>query len=344
MPPVKVLFLGGTGLISSACARAAVDQGNDVVLVNRGHTRNVPVAPGARVLQTDVRNRDELRSVTAGMTFDSVVQWIGFTPDHVAVDIDVFREAGQYVFISSASAYEKPPSSYLVSESKTPLRNPHWQYSRDKIACEELLLREQTTSGFPVTIVRPSLTYGPSQIPVAVGSWDKPFTLVDRMRRGAPILVPGDGTSLWVVTHNSDFAKGLVGLLGHPEAIGEDFHITSDEVLTWNAIYQELGRAVGVEPRILHVPTDALIAADPDSEGSLWGDKVHSTVFDNSKLRRLVPDFRATVPFAQGIQDTIAWLDAEPSRQAVDEDANRLWDRIADVYGDALRRVAAPTY
>ncbi len=337
---MRLLFLGGTGLISSACAALAVERGHDVVLVNRGRTRIAPSPPGVRVIHADVRNREELRAVTAGMAFDSVVQWIGFTPEHVAVDVDVFRDAGQYVFISSASAYEKPPSSYVVSESTTPLRNPYWQYSRDKIACEELLLREHANSEFPVTIVRPSLTYGPSQIPVSIGSWDRPFTIIERMRRGAPILVPGDGTSLWVVTHNTDFAKGLVGLLGHPEAIGEDFHITSDEVLTWNAIYAELARAAGVEERVLHVPTDALIAADPDSEGSLWGDKVHSVVFDNAKVRRLVPDFRATVPFAEGIRETVAWFDADPSRQAIDDEASRLWDRIAQVYGEALRQVA----
>ncbi len=339
---MRILFIGGTGLISSACAALAVEQGHELVLVNRGRTSNVPLPHGVKVVHADVRDAEALREATAGKSFDSVVQWIGFTPEHIRPDVDVFAGAGQYVFISSASAYEKPPSSYVVSEAITPLRNPYWQYSRDKIACEELLLDAHASTGFPVTIVRPSLTYGPSQIPVSVGSWDKPFTIVDRMRRGAPILVPGDGTSLWVLTHNTDFAKGIVGLLGHPGAVGEAFHITSDQVLSWNDIYLEVGRAAGVEPQLLHVPTDLIVAADPDSEGSLWGDKSHSVVFDNSKLRALVPSYEATTPFAAGIRETVGWFDEDPARQQIDPAANALWDRIAEVYGDALRRVAQP--
>ncbi len=337
--PVDVLFLGGTGLIGSACARFAVEQGHDVTVVNRGRTRLAPAPAGVREVRADVRDSAALRAGIAGRDFDSVVQWIGFTPAHVAPDVELFAGAGQYVFISSASAYEKPPSSYVVSES-TPLRNPYWQYSRDKLECERLLFDAHASTGFPVTVVRPSLTYGPSQVPVSVGSWDKPYTIIDRMRRGAPILVPGDGTSLWVLTHNSDVARGLVGLLGLPGAVGEAVHVTSDEVLTWNDIYCEVGRAAGVEPRLLHVPTDFIVAADPGSEGSLRGDKSHSLVFDNSKLRSLVPSFEATVPFSVGIRDTVRWFDDDVARQAIDADANALWDRIAAAYGEALRLVA----
>ncbi|MFO8008288.1 MAG: NAD-dependent epimerase/dehydratase family protein, partial [Candidatus Brocadiia bacterium] len=239
--------------------------------------------------------------------------------------------------ISSASAYQKPPLDYLISED-TPLANPHWQYSRDKIACEERLMAEYRDSGFPVTIVRPSLTYGPSQIPVAVGSWNKPWTIVDRMRRGRKIIAPGDGTSLWTVTWNGDFAKGLVGLLGHQQAIGQAFHITSDEVLTWDQIYRELGRALGVEPELVHVPSDFIIAFDPGQEGNLLGDKAHSCVFDNSKIKRYVPDFVATTTFAQGIRRVLAWFETDESRRQVDEQANETWDRIIAAYESGLAR------
>jgi nucleoside-diphosphate-sugar epimerase len=226
----------------------------------------------------------------------------------------------------------------MITES-TPLVNPFWQYSRDKIACEELLVDAFEKDGFPATIIRPSLTYGLTQIPVVIGSWDRPFTIVDRMRRGKKIIVPGDGTSIWTITHNSDFAKGLVPLFGHPGAIGEDFHITSDEALTWNQIYQLVGTAAGVEPDILHVPSDGLVAADPDQLGNLWGDKAYSSVFDNAKLKALVPDFHANVPFGEGIARTVEWFDAHRHRQEIDDDANEGWDRVAEVYVEALRLV-----
>lgn len=268
-----------------------------------------------------------------GQEWDVVVQWLAYTPEHVQADLRVFAgRVGQYVFISSASAYQKPPAHWLITE-ETPLENPFWDYSRDKIGCE-MLLRDQTE--VPWTVVRPSLTYGPSQIPVCVGSWDKPFTIIDRMRRGAPVIVPGDGTSIWTITHNTDFARGFVGLLGRPEALSEAFHITSDEALTWNQIYQAVAAAAGVEAKLAHVPTEGLVAADDASLGNLWGDKAHSAVFDNSKLRSLVPDFQAEVLFAEGIRDSVAWFDADPARQGIDDDANELWDRICAVYGDAL--------
>jgi nucleoside-diphosphate-sugar epimerase len=291
------------------------------------------------VLTADATDEAQVRAALEGREFDVVVQWVGYLPGHVEQDVRIFAAAGQYVFISSASVYEKPPSHWLITEA-TPTVNPFWQYSLDKIACEEVLKRAQRESGFPATIVRPSLTYGPSQIPVVIGSWQKPYTIVDRMRRGATIIVPGDGTSIWTLTHNSDFAKGLVGLFGHPGAIGEDFHITSEESLTWNQIYALVGRAAGVEPNILHVPSDGIIASDAEEEGNLWGDKAYSTVFDNAKLRNLVPDFKATVPFSAGIQETVAWFDADPGRQEIDAAANERWDRLARVYGEALLRAA----
>ncbi|HTW10100.1 MAG TPA: NAD-dependent epimerase/dehydratase family protein [Acidimicrobiales bacterium] len=334
-----VLFIGGTGLISSACSAAAVAAGHELWLVNRGKSR-LPAAVGAdHVITADATDARALREALQGREWDVVVQWVGYLPDHVADDIETFAGVGQYIFISSASAYEKPPSHWMVSES-TPLVNPYWDYSRNKIACESLLFDAWHRSRFPITVIRPSLTYGPSQIPVVIGSWDRPFTIVDRIRRGAPIIVPGDGTSIWTITHNSDFAKGLLGLSGNRAAIGEDFHITSDESLTWDQIYLAVGEAAGAVPNILHVPSDGIIASNPDELGNLWGDKAHSTVFDNSKLLGAVPDFKATVPFSAGIKETIAWFDQAPDRQAIDGAANERWDRLAAVYEEALRRAA----
>jgi nucleoside-diphosphate-sugar epimerase len=337
---VRVLFVGGTGLISSACSVAAERAGHELWLVNRGRSSLPATVPEDRVIVADAKDTERLRHALSGMAWDVVVQWVGFQPDHVAADIGTFADVGQYVYISSASVYEKPPSSWLITE-RTATVNPFWDYSQQKIACERVLRRAHEESGFPMTIVRPSLTYGLSQIPVIVGSWERPFTIVERMRRRAKILVPGDGTAIWTLTHNSDFAGGLIGLFGRPQAIGEDFHITSDEALSWNQIYMLVGEAAGVEPDILHVPSDAVVAADPSQLGSLWGDKSNSTVFDNSKLRSVVAGFRARTPFAEGIRETVTWFDADPDRQVIDEAANALWDRLAAIYTDALRQAAA---
>lgn len=336
---MRILFVGGTGLISSASSAAAVEAGHELWLLNRGRSKLPTVVGPERHLLADAVDEDQVRQAVAGREFDVVVQWVGYRPSQVEQDIRVFAGTGQYVFISSASVYEKPPSHWMITES-TPRVNPYWQYSRDKIACEEVLSYAFRKAAFPATIVRPSLTYGLSQVPVAVGSWQKPFTIIDRMRRGAKIIVPGDGTSIWTLTHNTDFAKGLLGLCGHADAIGEDFHITSDESLTWNQIYELVGRAAGAEPDIVHIPSDALVASDPEQEGNLWGDKVHSAVFDNSKLRRLVPDFEATVPFSIGIRETVDWFDDDPSRQEIDQAANEHWDGLVRVYEGALARAA----
>jgi nucleoside-diphosphate-sugar epimerase len=337
---VKLLFIGGTGIISTACVHHAVAKGHDVWVLNRARTRGPDLPDGVSRLVGDANDPEQVRTVTAGHTFDAVVQWVGFTPDHIDRDIEVFADAGQYVFISSATVYRKPPPRYLITED-TPLGNPHWSYADNKIQCEDRLRAAHAERGFRMTIVRPSHTYGLTQIPVCVGSWTRPYTIVERMRRGAPIVIPGDGTSLWTLTHNSDFAVGLVGLLGHPDAIGEAVHITSDEVLPWNEVHAQVAAAAGVEIDVLHVPSDALAAADPELQGSLWGDKAHSLVFDNAKIRRLVPEFDPVVPFARGIRDTIAWFDADPSRQEVDDEVNALLDRVAAVYAEALRRVGA---
>jgi nucleoside-diphosphate-sugar epimerase len=275
-------------------------------------------------------------------SFDAVVDWIAYAAADVERDIRLFRgRTNQFIFISSASAYQKPVGHYLITES-TPLANPYWQYSRDKIACEDRLMKAYREEGFPITIVRPSLTYGDTQIVLAVNSWQKPWTAVDRMRRGKKVIVPGDGSSLWVSTHNSDFAQGLVGLLGHQQAIGHAFHITSDEVLTWDQFYRITAQAAGVEAQIVHIASDYVGACLPDQVAELTGDKAASVVFDNSKIKRFVPGYCAKVPFAQGIQRTIDWFDADSRRKQIDEDANASWDKLIDAYesglDEALRR------
>jgi nucleoside-diphosphate-sugar epimerase len=265
--------------------------------------------------------------------FDAAVDWVAFTPEHIEQDIRVFTGlTRQFVFISSASAYQKPPSSYLITED-TPLANPRWQYSRDKIACEERLMLEFRERSFPATIIRPSLTYGLSQIPLVLGSWQHPWTMMDRMLRGLPVIVPGDGTSLWTVTWNGDFAKGLVGLLGREQLAGHAFHITSDEVLTWDAIYREAAHAVGVEPKIVHIASDWLVAKNLDFEGTLLGDKAHSAVFDNAKIKRFVPGFACTTPWAEGVRRSIAWFTEDPARRTIDEAHNQALDELIGAYG-----------
>ncbi|HEY1762106.1 MAG TPA: NAD-dependent epimerase/dehydratase family protein [Acidimicrobiales bacterium] len=337
---MDILFIGGTGIISTDCVTAALEAGHDVSILTRGRSALPNQVGDARTFTADASDESQVREALGNRRFDAVIQWTAYLPEQVELDLRLYADSGQYVFISSASAYEKPPAHWLITES-TPLRNEFWQYSRDKIACEEVLRAAHQSTGFPMTIIRPSLTYGCSQIPLAIGSWAKPYTVVDRMRRGAKVLVPGDGTSIWTITHSSDLARGLTPLLGHPDAIGQDFHITSDEALTWNQMYALVGKAAGVAPDVLHVPSDGMVAANPDLLGTLWGDKINSSVFDNSKLRSVVPDFKAVIPFEEGIRETVEWFDADPTRQQIDDDANRLWDRVTAVYADALHQLAS---
>jgi Nucleoside-diphosphate-sugar epimerases len=328
---MKLLFIGGTGIISQAVSRLVVAQGHELYLFNRGKRREL-VPEGAKVVEGDIRDPESAAEALRGHEWDAVVNWIVFTPDQAKTDIELFRgRTKQYVFISSASAYQKPLQHYIITES-TPLENPYWQYSRDKIACEKLLMDEHRASGFPVTIVRPSYTYGDTMIPAAINSWTKPWSIVDRMRRGKPIIVHGDGTSLWTMTHNTDFAVGFAGLLGRPEAVGEAYHITSDEVLTWNQITEAIGRAAGVLPKIVHIASDFIISHWPEMEGGLLGDKAVSAVFDNSKIRALVPAFKPKVPFAEGIRRTIAWFEAHPESCGVDEEWNARCDRLIEAH------------
>ena len=324
---MKVLFIGGTGIISSACTKLAIERGIELYLFNRGNTTTRPAPDGARIIHGDIRDPQSARAALQDRTFDAVVNWIAFTPQHVQTDLDLFRGCtGQYIFISSASAYQTPPASVPVTES-TMLDNPYWLYSRNKIACEEMLVRAYRDEKFPMTVVRPSHTYDKTLLP-----FDGGYTIVDRMRKGKKVIVPGDGTSLWTLTHHSDFARGFVGLLGHPAAIGESIHITSDEWLSWNQIFEIVARAAGTEAKMAHIPSELINAYNPNWGAGLLGDKAVSLIFDNSKIKRLVPDFRCTIPFARGAEEIMAWYDADPSRQEVDEKFDRQEDELIAKY------------
>jgi nucleoside-diphosphate-sugar epimerase len=332
---MKVLFIGGTGNISLAVTQLAAARGIELTLLRRGQ-RAAHLPEGVSSIVADIADEAAVAKAIGDGHFDAVVDWIAFTPDQIERDIRLFRgQTNQFIFISSASAYQRPVGHYLITES-TPLVNPYWQYSRDKIACEERLMLAYRDEGFPITIVRPSLTYGNTQIVLAVNSWQKSWTAIDRMRRGKKVIVPGDGSSLWCITHNSDFARGFVGLLGHRQAIGQAFHVTSDEVMTWDQFYRITAEAAGAEARIVHIASDFLGACNPDEIGSLTGDKASSVVFDNSKIKRFVPDYCATVPFAEGIKRTIDWFDAEPARRVIDDEANAAWDKIIEGYEAGL--------
>ena len=331
---MRVLFIGGTGNISTACARLALEAQMDLYILSRGNHRNKELE-GASFLTADINKLADVKKALNGKVFDVVVNFIAYTPEEAERDIQLFSgKCGQYIFISSASAYQKPLSHHLITES-TPLANPYWDYSRDKIACEDLLMKAYREKGFPITIVRPSHTYE-TVIPAAIGSWED-FTLIERMRQGKEIIIHGDGTSLWTMTHSRDFAKGFVGLLGNIHAPGHSFHITSDEVLTWNQIYEAMAEAAGVGLNAVHISSDFIIQiADKMGQegmrGNLLGDKANSAIFDNSKIKRFVPDYVATIPFREGIKQTVEWFDAHPKRIWIDEGNNSLMDAILSAY------------
>jgi nucleoside-diphosphate-sugar epimerase len=337
---MKVLFIGGTGVISSSASEYAVSKGIDLYLLNRG-TRSEFTAKGASVIKGDIRDIENTAEILKKYEFDVVIDWVAYTPENIRADLKLFSgRVGQYIFISSASAYQKPPKHYLIDES-TPLCNPYWQYSKDKIACEDLLMNQYRDNGFPVTIVRPSYTYDKTLIPFIFNSRKYRWTLIDRIRKGKKIIVPGDGTSLWTLTHSSDFAKGIVGLLGNNKTIGNAFHITSDEVLTWDQIVNSIGEAAGRKPEIIHIASEFMGAFAPEYAGGLLGDKSVSVVFDNSKIKRFVPDFCATMPFYKGIRQSIEWHEANEDLCLVDDEFDDLSDRIIDVYEKALSMAKA---
>jgi nucleoside-diphosphate-sugar epimerase len=331
---MNVLFIGGTGIISTACAELAVTRGLKVTLMNRSLR---PPIKGTDSIRADIADLAATEQALGGRNWDAVVDFIAFNAADAEARLRLLRgRVGQYVFISSASAYQKPLSDYLITES-TPLSNPLWEYSRNKIAGEERLLRAYREEAFPVTIIRPSLTYGGPVVPLAVNSWLKGYTAVDRMRRNLPVIIPGDGLTLWTITHNTDFAKGLVGLLGHRGSLGHAFHITSDEALTWNQIYSMTAEAAGVPaPRFVHIASDFIAACLPAMTGTLLGDKSNCALFDNSKIRRFVPGFSATTPYREGIARTIAWYDADPARKVLDAEASAHWDKLIRAYERGL--------
>jgi nucleoside-diphosphate-sugar epimerase len=311
---MKVLFVGGTGNLSLDCSLLALRRGMEVFQLNRG-TRPDRTPQGVTSIRADIRDEEASARALEGHSFDAVVDFIAYGPGQVEADLRLFRDrTAQYVLISSASAYRKPPSRHVIDES-TPLSNPFWQYSRDKIACERILVEEGARMGLGWTIVRPSHTYGSTWIPSAFGSSD--FTVARRMLDGKEVVVQGDGQALWTLTHARDFAVGLVGLLGNPGALGEAVQVMGDEALTWDEIHEAIGEALGVEPRIVHIPSDFIARVDPEMGGHFLGDKTWTSLFDCSKLRRLVPDFRASVPFREGIRESVAYYLEDPGRQKV---------------------------
>lgn len=333
---MKALFIGGTGTISAAVSKLTVEKGWELYLLNRGNKRD-KVPKGANVITADINDEEAVSKLIKDMSFDVVADFIAFVPEHIKRDIRLFSgKTRQFIFISSASAYQKPISYYKVNES-TPLYNPYWDYSRNKIACEDILLKEYRNNGFPITMVRPSHTYNEEKIPVALhgdkGSWQ----VIERIRKGKPVILPGDGTSLWTLTYNRDFAKAFVGIMGNSAAIGEAVHITSDEALTWNKIYDLIGEAFGTEVKKVYVSTDFLVKCKPDLEGGLLGDKSNCAVFDNSKIKRLVPDFTAIVRFDQGVKLCAEYILSHPKLQVMDEKFDAFCDKIIEVQEKAAK-------
>jgi nucleoside-diphosphate-sugar epimerase len=320
---MKVLFIGGTGVISSACSELAISRGIDLYHLNRGKSAGIRKVEEVKTIISDIRNFDETRKALLGYEFDVVVDWIAFEPQHIRNDINLFsNRTNQFMFISSASIYQTPPEKLPITED-TPLDNPFWEYSRKKIACENILRGEYLKSGFPFTIVRPSHTYDKTSIPILGG-----YTALQRMKQLLPVIVHGDGTSIWTLTHHKDFAVGLVGLLGKLEAINEAFQITSDEWLSWNNIYTTLAGELGVEPRLIHVPSDVIARYDREIGDGLLGDKAHSMIFDNTKIKQFVPDFNPQISFRQGAKEIVKWHEENPMPEKYDEHINTLMEKI----------------
>ncbi len=325
---MRVLFIGGTGNISTSVSRYAVKMGIDLYLLHRN--QKTERIEGATSLIADINDKEAVSSVLRGRQFDCVVNWIAFTPEDITRDIALFSDrTSQYIFIGTASSYQKPPLHPVITES-TPLKNPYWTYSHNKILCELLLEESYRSIGFPITVVRPSLTYD-THFPIAIGGWGC-YTLADRILNQRPIIVHGDGTSLWTVTHSEDFAKGFVGLIGHSQAIGHSFHITSDEILTWNQIYETIAEALGCKADILHIPSDFINEIAPSVGAGLLGDKAHSAIFDNTKIKTFVPSFKATIPFNRGIEKTVDFFNEHPERKIINPEVNSTMDKIIDAW------------
>lgn len=324
---MKVLFIGGTGNISTASSRLAMQRGFDLYHLNRGNNSRSP--EGVKTILGDINEPQKLTELKKHQ-WDVVVNWIAFTPEDIERDLALFRgKTKQYIFISSASCYQTPLRYPIITES-TPLYNDLWDYSANKIKCEDRLMRAYREEGFPITIVRPSLTYD-TVIPVAIGGF-REYNTAARILAGKEIIIHGDGTSLWTVTHADDFAKGFTGLLGLTQAIGHAFHITSDEILTWNMIYLILAESLGCELNAVHIASDFICKTEPSYTGTLLADKAESVIFDNSKIKTFVPGYQATIPFSEGIQRTLKWLDADPARKIIDPGEEARIENILSAY------------
>ena len=325
---MKVLFIGGTGNISTWSSWLAVERGMELFLLNRGN-RSVTIQ-GATSIRGDINDVEAIKNALKDHYFDCVVNWIAFTEDHIERDIELFKDkCDQYIFISSTSAYQKPLTHPILTES-TPLANPYWLYSRNKILCEERLIRAYREEGFPAVIVRPSHTYG-TIIPTAIGGGSS-YVIPKRILEGKPVIVHGDGTTLWTLTHSEDFALGFVGLIGHPNTLGHAFHITSDFLITWNQIYQQMGNALGVEPNIVHIPSEFVAHHDPKTGEGLIGDKMWCLIFDNSKIKSFVPEYVATIPFHIGIHKVLDWFQADEKRMEVQPEHDQFIEDLLSAY------------
>jgi len=320
---MNILFIGGTGLIGTACGKRLIKDPNvRLTLLHRGNS--APTYTGTEEIFADANDKDALRRAIAGKHFDVVVNWINYVPEQILRDVEIFNgNIGQYIFISSASAYQKPVSHYRITES-TPLINPYWEYSRNKAICEQTLAE----SGMPFTIVRPSHTYGAGRIPLPIGARDG-WTPLQRILDKKPVIVHGDGTSLWTVTHNTDFARAFAGLVGEPKALGHSFHITSDEAITWNNIVKTVGFVLDVEPEIIHLPSKLIENRYPELKGHLLGDKAESVIFDNSKIKDIVPGFKARVSLAEGVRRELAYWDNR--EKPIDADYNKMMDEMLEL-------------
>ncbi len=338
---MKALFIGGTGTISTAISSRLLEEGHELWLINRG-TRNDALPPGAHIIRADINDEETVARQLEGQKFDVVADFIAFVPDQLERDYRLFRDkTKQFIYISSASAYQKPLSDYRIDEG-TPLANPYWEYSRNKIAGEELLMRLYREEGFPVTIVRPSHTYSERSMPVGVHGPNGSYQVIRRMLDGKKVIIHGDGTSLWTLTFNTDFARGFIGLMGNIHAIGEAVQITGDETLTWNQIHTVIAQALGVELHPCYVSSELIAAGSPaewDLRGALIGDKANSVVFDNTKLKRLVPDFVATVRFDQGVRKILDYINAHPECRKEDPEFDRWCDKVVAAQEEALKRM-----
>lgn len=336
---MKALFIGGTGTISSAIVRRlSQDKAWEVWLINRGNRADT-VPENVHQIVCDINDEDSVIKAIGNMNFDVVGEFIGFTVDQVERDYRLFKDrTKQYIYISSASAYNKPAASYVITEGTT-LANPHWEYSRNKIACENYLMERYREDGFPVTIVRPSHTYDERSIPLGVHGKNGSWQVIKRMMEGRPVIIHGDGESLWHLTFNEDFAVGYTALMGNRRAIGEAFQITGDEVLTWNQIYQTIADALGVELKAYHVSSELLTAFGPeyDFEGSLTGDKAVSVVFDNSKIKRLAPDLKTTVPLHKGIRIALEYILDHKECMKEDPEFDKWCDKVIEMLENAKK-------